>query len=64
MYVGPVIPFVELHNKEVIGQEQTDVCTNILIRNLIFMKKEIKCQLIEYYLNKLITPYMIIQKLK
>lgn len=38
MYIEPTISFVDLYNKEVIGQEQTDVCTGIFIRDLILMK--------------------------
>lgn len=31
-------PFVELHNEEVIGQEQTDVCAPMFIRDLVLIK--------------------------
>lgn len=57
MYIKPIIPFVELYNEEVIGQEQTDVCASTLIRDLILMKNgnKHKCPVIEYYINTLIT---------
>lgn len=57
MYIKPIIPFIELYNEEVIGQEQTDVCISTLIRDLTLMKNgnKCKCPLIEYYINTLIA---------
>lgn len=53
LYIEPTIPFVELYNEEVIGQEQIDMCTSRFSRGLVLMKNGNNCKylLIEYWMN-------------